>query len=548
MEREHSGHMHSSDTPFHSHDDVDMAYLGMFHHDHGDHTHDDEPPPTPEQLAALGRAIWEVDNVELTTVGVDVGSSTSHLMFARVHLQRLKAELSSRFVVVNREVLSVSPILLTPYRPDNTIDADALRTFVQDAYEAAGLAPSDVDAGAVILTGEALKRSNARAIADLFAAETGKFVCASAGHHLEALLAAQGSGALLLSRQTRQNVLNVDVGGGTSKFALVHDGQVLHTCAVAVGGRLVAFGPDGALVRIEGPARQLAEAAGVELTLGRPLAPEARARLVRTMVDVLVSLIREEPSELAQALLVTPPMPRDVPPEAIAFSGGVAEYVYGREDAEYGDLSPALAAEVRAALADGRIPLPLLEPAQRIRATVIGASQFSVQLSGNTIYLSDPARLPLHNLPVLFPPLDPGAPLRADDVAAAIRWALRRFDLEDGHSALALGFRWSGDPLYARLHALAEGITQGLPHTIAHGRPIVLLVDGDVGKSLGHVLKDDLAVKSDVISIDGLQLKEFDYIDVGALLEPQNVVPVVIKSLLFAAPGQGVGGELLAAP
>jgi ethanolamine utilization protein EutA len=463
-------------------------------------------------------------------------------------LQRLKAELSSRFVVVNREVLSVSPILLTPYRPDNTIDADALRTFVQDAYEAAGLAPSDVDAGAVILTGEALKRSNARAIADLFAAETGKFVCASAGHHLEALLAAQGSGALLLSRQTRQNVLNVDVGGGTSKFALVHDGQVLHTCAVAVGGRLVAFGPDGALVRIEGPARQLAEAAGVELTLGRPLAPEARARLVRTMVDVLVSLIREEPSELAQALLVTPPMPRDVPPEAIAFSGGVAEYVYGREDAEYGDLSPALAAEVRAALADGRIPLPLLEPAQRIRATVIGASQFSVQLSGNTIYLSDPARLPLHNLPVLFPPLDPGAPLRADDVAAAIRWALRRFDLEDGHSALALGFRWSGDPLYARLHALAEGITQGLPHTIAHGRPIVLLVDGDVGKSLGHVLKDDLAVKSDVISIDGLQLKEFDYIDVGALLEPQNVVPVVIKSLLFAAPGQGVGGELLAAP
>ena len=47
MEREHSGHLHSGDTPYHSHDDVDMAYLGMFHHDHGDHTHDDEPPPTP---------------------------------------------------------------------------------------------------------------------------------------------------------------------------------------------------------------------------------------------------------------------------------------------------------------------------------------------------------------------------------------------------------------------------------------------------------------------------------------------------------------------
>jgi len=397
----------------------------------------------------------------------------------------------------------------------------------------------------VILTGEALKRSNARAIADLFAAETGKFVCASAGHHLEALLAAQGAGALLLSRQTRQNVLNVDVGGGTSKLALVHDGQVLHTAAVAVGGRLVAFGPDGGLVRIEGPARQIAEAAGVELTLGRPLAPAARERLARTMVDALVSVIREQPSDLARALLVTPEMPRDVPPEAITFSGGVAEYIYGREDTDYGDLAPALATEIRAALADGRIALPLLEPAQRIRATVIGASQFSVQLSGNTIFLSDPARLPLHNLPVLFPPLDPAAPLRTDDVAAAIRWALRRFDLHDGHAALALAFRWHGDPLYARLRALAEGIVQGLPHTIEHGRPLVLLVDGDVGKTLGHVLKDDLGVPSDVISIDGMQLKEFDYIDVGALLEPQNVVPVVIKSLLFAAPGQAVGGELL---
>ena len=61
---------------------------------------------------------WALDNVELTTVGVDVGSSTSHLLFARLHLQRLTESLSSRFVVVKREVLHRSPILLTPYRAD----------------------------------------------------------------------------------------------------------------------------------------------------------------------------------------------------------------------------------------------------------------------------------------------------------------------------------------------------------------------------------------------------------------------------------------------
>src|SRR5712691_13522044 len=65
---------------------------------------------------------WALDNVELTTVGVDVGSSTSHLLFAKLHLQRLTQSLSSRFVVVHREVLHRSPILLTPYRPDGLID------------------------------------------------------------------------------------------------------------------------------------------------------------------------------------------------------------------------------------------------------------------------------------------------------------------------------------------------------------------------------------------------------------------------------------------
>src|SRR4051812_23298445 len=119
---------------------------------------------TEEEAQALAEAIWGVDNVVFTTVGVDVGSSTSHLMFAKVHLQRLSEALSSRFVVVGREILWRSPILLTPYRPDFTIDADALRVFIEQSYKDAGLKREEIDTGAVILTGEALKRTNARAI------------------------------------------------------------------------------------------------------------------------------------------------------------------------------------------------------------------------------------------------------------------------------------------------------------------------------------------------------------------------------------------------
>ena len=102
---------------------------------------------------------------------------------------------------------------------------DAVRKIARRA--AAGeLTPDDIDTGAVILTGEALKRDNARAIADLFAEESGKFVCASAGHNMEALMAANGSGAVALSRQDHQTILNIDTGGGTIKLGLCH-GEVI---------------------------------------------------------------------------------------------------------------------------------------------------------------------------------------------------------------------------------------------------------------------------------------------------------------------------------
>src|SRR5712671_55745 len=212
-------------------------------------------------------AIWAADNVELTTVGIDIGSSTSHLMFAQVHLHRLGTALSSRFVVVNRRIIWQSPILLTPYLPDYTIDIDELSGFIGSCYQYAGIEPGDIDSGAVILTGEAIKRHNARAIADLFSEEAGRFVCASAGHHMECQLSAHGSGAVALSRGHNATLLNVDIGGGTTKFALIESGRIVATCAIAVGGRLVVEENGGSLTRIEPPVEDVARTLGIELAL-----------------------------------------------------------------------------------------------------------------------------------------------------------------------------------------------------------------------------------------------------------------------------------------
>src|SRR5271154_439374 len=206
---------------------------------------------TAAERAALVRTIWDQDNVSLKTVGIDIGSSTSHLLFAKVTLQRQSQGLSSRFVVIGREIVWRSPILLTPFLPDGTIDARELGEFIRRCYGDAGFAQKDIDSGAVILTGEAIKRKNARAIDDLFAAEAGKFVCATAGHKLESRLAAHGSGAVALAKARGTCLLHADVGGGTTKLALINRGVTTGLAAFAVGGRLVATDESGKWSRID---------------------------------------------------------------------------------------------------------------------------------------------------------------------------------------------------------------------------------------------------------------------------------------------------------
>lgn len=494
-----------------------------------DHTH-----VTPEEREHIADVIWSADNVELTTVGIDIGSSTSHLMFARVRLQRLSEALSSRFVVVERKILWRSPIRLTPYVAGDRIDADALGRFVRDCYGPAGLSPERIDTGAVILTGEALKKRNARAIARLFAKDAGRFVCASAGHHLEAALAAHGSGAVALSRQKQETILNVDVGGGTTKLALCHGGRLLHSAAIAVGGRLVTFDAAGRIDRIEEPARHIARATGTSLAPGRVLEIETRHTFVRAMVDALFAVVRREPPRgLTRELMLTPPLPATPMPDAIAFSGGVSEFLFGREAGEYGDLGRDMADAIAESLRDGGVAREVYDPGDGIRSTVIGAAQFTVQVSGNTISISEPAALPMRDLPVAFPNLDLGAAIDPNHVAGEIGKALERLDLVDGAQPVALALRWRGDPAHPRLQALAAGICGALPKTLADRQPLILLIDGDVGMTLGRLIEDELEAPGNVISIDALQLQEFDYVDVGRTIQPTNVVPVIIKSLLF---------------
>jgi ethanolamine utilization protein EutA len=137
-------------------------------------------------------------------------------VFSRIVLERL----DSRYVVSARETFYQSDILLTPYAAEEEIDAAALGAFIARQYQDANVHPDEIDTGALILTGVAVRRRNARKIGELFARQAGKMVAVSAGDSLEAVMAAYGSGAAARSIRDKSTVMNVDIGGGTTKIAV----------------------------------------------------------------------------------------------------------------------------------------------------------------------------------------------------------------------------------------------------------------------------------------------------------------------------------------
>ena len=479
--------------------------------------------------------LWEADNVELVSVGIDIGSSGTQVVFSRIWLQRLSDNLSSRYVVVDREQLYQSPVSLTPYAKGLSIDAHALGHIIDDAYNEAQIDPGDVDTGAVILTGEALRRDNAHSIAHVLAHHGGEFVCTMAGHHIEAQLAAYGSGAAWASNERGERVLNIDIGGGTTKFAVIEGGRVLETAAIHVGGRLHVYDDAGALVRLEPAGKALAADAGLDWSLGTVAREPERDALATVMAEAVVAAVSiQTPPEAVRRLFLTDPIADLSGIDGVMFSGGVSEYVYANEEQDFGDMGRRLGEKLAAMAAAGTLPWPMLPAGSGIRATALGLSEYSVQLSGNTIFASDVDRaLPRRNLRVVQPDIDLPETIDPTAVAAGIIAHIEKFELNSGEP-LAYALRWRGLPTYRRIRALAEGIALALAPAIAGREPIYVVLDGDIGRTLGQILRDELHVTAPLVIADGVQLSSFDFIDLGKMRSPSNTVPITIKSLLFS--------------
>ena len=484
----------------------------------------------PEILSQADDDIGEYLNV--LSVGIDVGSSTSHLVFSGLTLRREQSfmNMSNRFYLINRKIIYEGNIIDTPLLDRFNINIDAVIKFFEKEYENAGITTEMVNTGAVIVTGETAKKQNAEEIVRRLASASGKFVSAAAGPNFESLLSVMGSGIVDQTLKNENTIMNIDVGGGTSNLAIASKGQVMSTSCINVGGRLLGIDENFKIWRIDEPTEFLFEEFNLDYQIG-DIIPKKDVELVaqeyaKALVEVMKGPAK---SKIAKKLMMTKDLDFSIPIDGYSFSGGVAEFIYGEKNA-YNDIGWYLAEEIQSLMKKDK--LSVVEPQNKIRATVIGAGSFSLSVSGSTCYFDKSILFPLENIPVINVNIKKEN-YSAEKLKKEIDIAFRRFDMKEGEDLVALYFK---DPIYRNnfyLSDFAKAMEESLPNSVANNKMVILIFDQDMGGSLGIALRRDTALQNNLICMDELELEEGDWIDIGAPLYSGQAFPVTVKSLVF---------------
>jgi ethanolamine utilization protein EutA len=472
----------------------------------------------------------EINRIEILSVGVDVGSSTSHLVFSKLVLIKDEHSVTQRFNIEERDIIYEGRIVNTPFQDDNTIDIETLTDFFKKEYQRAKIDPADIQTGAVIITGESARKQNARQIAEALSNDAGKFVATTAGPNFESLIAAMGSGAAVRSKDHKKTILSCDIGGGTSNIALTKNGEVLSTSCISVGGRILGVDSEGTIWRIDEPALKVMQHLGLNYNIGDRISKKDSQNIAGTLAQALFEVIRgPAKSALAKQLMLTDDLVFSAGIDEYAFSGGVAELMYGGMD-NYDDIGQILADQINSLIPG--LNAAIIEPDNKIRATVIGAGAYSLSISGSSGFMDDRIAFPIRNVPVIRVDVD-RSKLSIEHIISQINVSFQRFDVEEGKDIIALYFK---DPVmasYPQLELFARSIERALTNSIQNKIPIILIFDTDIACSVGNVIRRETDLKTNLLSLDELNLKEGDWIDIGEPLVAGQVFPVTVKSLVF---------------
>ncbi len=477
------------------------------------------------------------DKTAILSVGIDVGTSTTQVVFSKLQMDNAGGYFSvPRVAIVDKKVVYKSEVYMTPLKTDVLIDTDALRDIVAAEFRKAGYRPEDTDSGAVIITGESARKENSDAVLKSLSDFAGDFVVSAAGPDMESLIAGKGSGAWQYSMDYHCRVANLDIGGGTTNVVLFEDGETLARGCLDIGGRLICMNPQGIITKVSPAAAVMAQAAGVSVSVGDRCDELKLTAVTRQMAAALNAYLGVGTKDIDAILrqIKTPgssdfPVPEKV--QAVFFSGGVADLIY-HESADtwaYGDIGVLLGRAIR----ESRLftDFQKMEPGETIRATVVGAGTYTTTISGSTITYSDDI-FPLKNIPVIKLDEELQEACFAGETEPVIRriqWVLGQNDEE--HFILAMpGKR---NPGYTEMKRAAASIRQIMDRVQPPGEPILLVIESDIAKAMGQMIRQQPDLKRQVVAIDSIHVEDGEYVDMGKPMMNGMVIPVVVKTLIF---------------
>jgi ethanolamine utilization protein EutA len=474
----------------------------------------------------------------LLSVGIDLGTTTTQVIFSRIEVENTAAVTSvPRVKIVGKEVIYRSAIYFTPLLNRTTIDTPRVREIVEGEYQKARIVPREVSAGAVIITGETARKENSEAALTTLSGLAGDFVVATAGSDLESILAGRGAGTADMSKKLLNSVLvNLDIGGGTTNIAVFKNGSPVDTSCLDIGGRQIIIDPHTLVPSyVAEKVKALCGRMGLAIAEGKAAALRDIEALCGRLADILAQCLGLAPPTADMDLFITAhPLRSAWEFHGLTCSGGVADFVYDdfdpRNPFPYGDIGALLGHAIRNCAALNRVER--MVPKETIRATVVGAGSNSMDISGSTIAWSELSILPIRNIPIVKmtdEDEDEGYRFFASRLAEKLMW----YKDESGkYQQLAVGFKGIHNPSFEMLRDLAKKIIEGMADYLATGLILIFIIDHDMAKSLGNLLMNALPEKNFIV-LDNIKVENGDYIDIGVPVAQGRVIPVVVKTLIF---------------